>query len=153
MDHAGLPLKTVLEQLDMLGEEVVPVLRKEFAALRPAHVPGRADPRRLLAAATPRRDRRPRLPTPSGAGRVDRAGHAGRIDDRSPSRSSRPVSASRRRPGCWPTASPRRPRQRLAQDRRVEVRRGGRTARPGRDIANNLLTGFPRRRCRRRSTR
>src|SRR6476619_296148 len=30
MDHAGLPLKTVLEQLDLLGEEVVPVLRKEF---------------------------------------------------------------------------------------------------------------------------
>ncbi|MGW0434384.1 LLM class flavin-dependent oxidoreductase [Micromonospora sp. NPDC003197] len=39
MDHAGLPLKTVLEQLDLLGEEVVPVLRREFAALRPAHVP------------------------------------------------------------------------------------------------------------------
>ncbi len=39
IDHAGLPLKTVLEQLDMLGEEVVPVLRKEFAALKPAHVP------------------------------------------------------------------------------------------------------------------
>ncbi len=39
MDHAGLPLKTVLEQLDLLGEEVVPTLRKEFAALRPAHVP------------------------------------------------------------------------------------------------------------------
>ncbi|MFF1416235.1 LLM class flavin-dependent oxidoreductase [Streptomyces sp. NPDC058280] len=39
MDHAGLPLKTVLEQLDLLGEEVVPVLRKEFAALRPAGVP------------------------------------------------------------------------------------------------------------------
>jgi putative FMN-dependent luciferase-like monooxygenase len=39
MDHAGLPLTTVLEQLDLLGEEVVPVLRKEFAALRPAHVP------------------------------------------------------------------------------------------------------------------
>jgi hypothetical protein len=38
-DHAGLPLKTVLEQLDILGELVVPVLRKEFAALRPAHVP------------------------------------------------------------------------------------------------------------------
>ena len=38
-DHAGLPLKTVLEQLDMLGELVVPVLRREFAALRPAHVP------------------------------------------------------------------------------------------------------------------
>ncbi|WP_446499898.1 LLM class flavin-dependent oxidoreductase [Nocardioides alcanivorans] len=39
MDHAGLPLKTVLEQLDLLGEEVFPVLRKEFAALKPAHVP------------------------------------------------------------------------------------------------------------------
>jgi hypothetical protein len=39
LDHAGLPLKTVLEQLDILGEEVVPVLRKEFAIGRPAHVP------------------------------------------------------------------------------------------------------------------
>ncbi|MGJ7906747.1 LLM class flavin-dependent oxidoreductase [Actinopolyspora sp. H202] len=39
IDHAGLPLKTVLEQLDMLGEEVVPVLRKEFDALKPSHVP------------------------------------------------------------------------------------------------------------------
>src|SRR5215467_435133 len=39
IDHAGLPLKTVLEQMDILGEQVVPVLRKEFAAVRPAHVP------------------------------------------------------------------------------------------------------------------
>ena len=39
MDHAGLPLKTVLEQLDILGEEVVPVLRREFAALRAPGVP------------------------------------------------------------------------------------------------------------------
>jgi putative FMN-dependent luciferase-like monooxygenase len=39
VDHAGLPLKTVLEQLDILGEQVVPVLRTEFAALRPAGVP------------------------------------------------------------------------------------------------------------------
>ncbi|HEX7321400.1 MAG TPA: LLM class flavin-dependent oxidoreductase [Mycobacterium sp.] len=39
LDHAGLPLKTVLEQLDLLGGEVVPVLRKEFDAARPAHVP------------------------------------------------------------------------------------------------------------------
>jgi putative FMN-dependent luciferase-like monooxygenase len=39
VDHAGLPLKTVLEQLDILGSEVVPVLRKEFEALRPAGVP------------------------------------------------------------------------------------------------------------------
>ncbi len=39
MDHAGLPLKVVLEQLDILGGEVVPALRKEFATDRPAHVP------------------------------------------------------------------------------------------------------------------
>jgi putative FMN-dependent luciferase-like monooxygenase len=39
VDHAGLPLKTVLEQLDLLGEHVVPALRKEFEARRPAHVP------------------------------------------------------------------------------------------------------------------
>ena len=39
MDHAGLPLKTVLEQIDILGEEVVPVLRRELAKGRPAEVP------------------------------------------------------------------------------------------------------------------
>jgi hypothetical protein len=39
MDHAGLPLTTVLEQLDLLGGEVVPALRAEFANNRPAHVP------------------------------------------------------------------------------------------------------------------
>lgn len=51
VDHAGLPVKTVLEQLDILGEEVVPVLRREFAALRPAHVPD-APTHASLAAAT-----------------------------------------------------------------------------------------------------
>ena len=39
MDHAGLPLKTVLEQIDLLGEEVVPVLRREFDAARGPDVP------------------------------------------------------------------------------------------------------------------
>jgi hypothetical protein len=39
MDHAGLPLTTVLEQLEMLGDQVVPVLRREFEALRPEHIP------------------------------------------------------------------------------------------------------------------
>ena len=39
LDHAGLPLKTVLEQIDLLGEKVVPVLREEFAIGRPADVP------------------------------------------------------------------------------------------------------------------
>lgn len=39
VDHAGLPLKAALEQVELLGAEVVPVLRKEFAVGRPAHVP------------------------------------------------------------------------------------------------------------------
>jgi putative FMN-dependent luciferase-like monooxygenase len=39
VDGMGLPHKAVLEQIDILGEEVVPVLRREFAALRPAHIP------------------------------------------------------------------------------------------------------------------
>ncbi len=38
VDHAGLPLKTVLEQLDLLGE-VLPELKAGFAAGRPADVP------------------------------------------------------------------------------------------------------------------
>jgi putative FMN-dependent luciferase-like monooxygenase len=50
VDHAGLPLKTVLEQLDLLGEEVVPVLRKAFAALKPAHVPEAPTHASLVAA-------------------------------------------------------------------------------------------------------
>jgi hypothetical protein len=39
MDHAGLPLNTVLSQLDLLGEEVVPVLRKELADRGDPEVP------------------------------------------------------------------------------------------------------------------
>ncbi|QTX05060.1 LLM class flavin-dependent oxidoreductase [Agromyces archimandritae] len=38
MDHAGLPLKTVLEQLDFLGE-ILPALRAGFEEGRPAEVP------------------------------------------------------------------------------------------------------------------
>jgi len=39
IDHAGLPLKTVLEQIDILAEEIVPALRAELESKRPAHVP------------------------------------------------------------------------------------------------------------------
>jgi hypothetical protein len=41
----------VLEQLDILGEEVVPVLRREFAALKPAHVPEAPTHASMVAAA------------------------------------------------------------------------------------------------------
>jgi putative FMN-dependent luciferase-like monooxygenase len=51
MDHAGLPLATVLEQIDLLGEQVVPALRKELAVGRPAHVPDAPTHASLVAAA------------------------------------------------------------------------------------------------------
>ncbi|HEU4758109.1 MAG TPA: LLM class flavin-dependent oxidoreductase [Agromyces sp.] len=63
MDHAGLPLKTVLEQLDLLGEEVVPVLRREFAKDRPADVPDAPTHASLVAAKYG--DAAPRQATPN----------------------------------------------------------------------------------------
>jgi hypothetical protein len=39
IDHAGLPFPVVLEQLEMLAGEVVPVLRREFAAMRSPNAP------------------------------------------------------------------------------------------------------------------
>lgn len=50
IDMAGLPLKTVLEQLDLLGEEVLPTLRKEFASVRPSDVAEAPTHASLLAA-------------------------------------------------------------------------------------------------------
>jgi putative FMN-dependent luciferase-like monooxygenase len=66
VDHAGLPLKTVLEQLDILGEQVVPVLRREFAALKPAHVPDAPTHASMVAA----RDAAPSAPAVEDAGQV-----------------------------------------------------------------------------------
>ena len=51
IDHAGLPLSTALEQLELLGGEVVPALRKELDAGRPAHVPDAPTHASLKAAA------------------------------------------------------------------------------------------------------
>ena len=51
VDHAGLPLPVVLEQLEMLGDLVVPVLRRDFDALRPAGVPDGPTHESLKAAA------------------------------------------------------------------------------------------------------
>ena len=56
VDHAGLPLKTVLEQIDLLGEKVVPVLREEFAKGRPAGVPDAPTHASLLAASRAAQD-------------------------------------------------------------------------------------------------
>lgn len=39
MDHAGLPLEVVLDQIERLGRDVVPEVRRRMEARRPAHVP------------------------------------------------------------------------------------------------------------------
>ena len=59
VDHAGLPLPVVLEQIEMLGELVVPVLRREFAIGRPAHIPDAPLHPRVKAAARPTDDLSP----------------------------------------------------------------------------------------------
>ncbi|MFD4404640.1 LLM class flavin-dependent oxidoreductase [Nocardia sp. NPDC058499] len=62
MDHAGLPLKTVLNQLDLLGSEVVPVLRKELESRRdPESAPAPTHEARVTAeyGDTPPRQARP----------------------------------------------------------------------------------------------
>ena len=63
MDHAGLPLKTVLDQLDLLGEEVVPVLRKEIAARQDPQTPDAPTHASLVKAKYG--DEAPRQPRPN----------------------------------------------------------------------------------------
>ncbi|WP_037582051.1 LLM class flavin-dependent oxidoreductase [Phaeacidiphilus oryzae] len=50
VDMGGMPLEAALEQIEILGTEVVPVLRREFAAGRPADVPDAPTHGSLLAA-------------------------------------------------------------------------------------------------------
>ncbi|MCK9497127.1 MAG: LLM class flavin-dependent oxidoreductase [Dehalococcoidia bacterium] len=50
VDHAGLPLEVVLEQIEILGTEIVPALRREMDRDRPAHVPDAPTHASLLAA-------------------------------------------------------------------------------------------------------
>lgn len=39
IDHAGLPLEVVLDQIERLGRDIVPELRRRFEERRPAGVP------------------------------------------------------------------------------------------------------------------
>ena len=63
MDHAGLPLKMVLEQIDFLGEDVVPVLRRELQKNRPESVPDAPTHASLVKAKYG--DKEPRQPRPN----------------------------------------------------------------------------------------
>src|SRR2546423_2246453 len=64
VDHAGLPLKTVLDQLDLLGEEVVPVLRKEIAARQDPQTPDAPTHASLVKARNGAQAPRPPAPNP-----------------------------------------------------------------------------------------
>ncbi len=57
VDGGGIPPRTALEQLEMLGQEVVPVLREEFARNRPADAPDAPTHTSLLAARDAQRAR------------------------------------------------------------------------------------------------
>src|SRR4051812_19946870 len=63
MDAMGLPLEEALEQVELLGTEVVPVLRKEMAARRAPGVPDAPTHASLVAAKYG--DEAPRQPTPN----------------------------------------------------------------------------------------
>src|SRR5207248_4457936 len=63
VDHAGLPLATVLNQLELLGGEVVPTLRTELAARRDPDVPGAPTHGSLVRAKYG--DQPPRQPRPN----------------------------------------------------------------------------------------
>ena len=81
MDHAGLPLKTVLDQLDLLGDEVVPVLRKEIEARRDPEAPEAPTHASLVRAKYG--DRAPRQPRPN-ANRGDNVTGASPYTDTGP---------------------------------------------------------------------
>ena len=127
IDHAGLPLKTVLEQLDLLGEEVVPVLRKEFAALKPAHVPD-APTHASLVAAAGGAQRRHRLRRRRRRHRAGPRGGGGLMT----TRTLAVVSAGLSNPVVHPAAgrpADRRHRRGAARPRGRRHRRGRRAAR------------------------
>ncbi|CAG7620175.1 LLM class flavin-dependent oxidoreductase [Leucobacter soli] len=64
IDHAGLPLNLVLEQIELLGEHVVPVLRKELESRRDPETPATAPTHAQLVTAK-YGDAAPRQPRPN----------------------------------------------------------------------------------------
>jgi putative FMN-dependent luciferase-like monooxygenase len=63
MDHAGLPVTTVLDQLELLGGEVVPVLRKETETRKDPQTP--AAPTHASLVKAKYGDEAPRQPRPN----------------------------------------------------------------------------------------
>ncbi|AKK06253.1 putative luciferase-like monooxygenase, FMN-dependent, CE1758 family [Corynebacterium mustelae] len=67
IDHAGLPEQVVLEQIEILGTQIVPVLREEFERRRPAHVPSDPPSHQSLVEAGPDSPHRLVLPAEAEA--------------------------------------------------------------------------------------
>ena len=131
VDHAGLPLKTVLEQLDLLGEEVVPGAAQ---GVRRAARPRTCRTRRRTPAWSPQAARR--------AGAEPRPAEVG-VDDRAQPR--------RRDGGLSQPSSTRLLADRLAAATDRALRLGDDAVdvevielrELAHDITDNLLTGFP----------
>src|SRR5206468_12043814 len=85
VDHAGLPLKTVLEQIDFLGEHVIPVLRKETEARKDPQTPDAPTHASLVKAKYG--DAEPRRPRPN-------ANRGDNVTDGSPYQDSDPAIAA-----------------------------------------------------------
>ena len=130
MDHAGLPLKTVLEQLDLLGE-IVPVLREGFAEGRPAHVPDAPTHASLVAGR--RRDRQ--------LDRLDRR-RGGVVTFTVAVVSAGPVPALLDPAAGRPAQRRGRPRACARPGRRCSSRTSS-CVPLAHALADNLLTGFP----------
>ena len=94
MDHAGLPVGAVLDQLELLGGEVVPVLRKELAARRADGVA--PAPTHSLLVHAKYGDAAPRQPRPN-------ANRGDNVTGSSPYQDSDQVAASA--PGAATTAN------------------------------------------------
>jgi hypothetical protein len=133
VDHAGLPLPCVLEQMEMLGELVVPVLRRRVRKNRPPEVPDRARPSRAVAAGAGRS---------RGGARERRAAAAGALPrplvvvTAGAERAVLDTAARRPALGRLRAASPRT-RAFQPSIRVVELREHAQ------DLVNHLLTGFP----------
>jgi putative FMN-dependent luciferase-like monooxygenase len=87
IDHAGLSLGTVLDQLELLGGEVVPVLRRELGAVRDPEVAQAPTHARLVAAAYS--GEQPRQPRPR-PNRGDNVTGSSPYQDSEPSRVTYP---------------------------------------------------------------
>jgi len=86
MDHSGLPVQTVLDQLELLGGEVVPTLRKEMAARRS---PGAAEaPTHESLVRAKYGDNAPRQPRPN-ANRGDNVTGTSPYQDSDPDQAAR----------------------------------------------------------------